>query len=161
MGFTQTLKCDSNFLLTGVCMNTDRFVIGDDTWERIAQQVPGKASARGGTGADTRLFLEAVLWRVRTGSPWRDLPSAFGNWNSTFRRFRCWRIKEHSAFKQCAMNIRDHRAYVPARVTLLVSPGQVLLVAGGKGLDICFVDRIGLAAGRYANISFNQYKRSN
>ena len=31
---------------------------------------------------DNRLFLEAVLWRVRTGVPWRDLPSDFGNWNS-------------------------------------------------------------------------------
>ncbi|MBL4747736.1 MAG: transposase, partial [Magnetovibrio sp.] len=34
-------------------------------------------------GQNTRLCLEAVLWRVRTGSPWRDLPSGFGHWNST------------------------------------------------------------------------------
>ncbi len=74
-------------------MNTDRFVISDDTWARIAPQVPGKASDRGVTGADTRLFLEAVMWRVRTGSPWRDLPPDFGNWNSTFRRFRRWACK--------------------------------------------------------------------
>ncbi len=31
-----------------------------------------------------------MLWRVRTGSPWRDLPSGFGNWNSVFQRFRRW-----------------------------------------------------------------------
>ena len=42
------------------------------------------------TARDNRLFLEAVLWRVRTGLPWRDLPSAFGTWNSVFRRFRRW-----------------------------------------------------------------------
>lgn len=36
------------------------------------------------------MFVEAVLWRVRTGSPWRDLPCEFGNWNSAFRRFRRW-----------------------------------------------------------------------
>ena len=40
-----------------------------------------------------RLFLEAVLWRVRAGSPWRDLPPAFGNWNSVFQRFRRWAKK--------------------------------------------------------------------
>src|SRR5690349_12740143 len=42
------------------------------------------------TAKDNRLFLEAVLWRVRTGVPWRDLPSDFGHWNSVFQRFRRW-----------------------------------------------------------------------
>ena len=39
---------------------------------------------------DNRLFLEAVLWRVWTGVPRRDLPGAFGKWNSVFQRFRRW-----------------------------------------------------------------------
>ena len=37
---------------------------------------------------DNRLFVEKMLWIVRTGSPWRDLPRLFGNWNSVFTRFR-------------------------------------------------------------------------
>ena len=37
-----------------------------------------------------RLFLEAVLWKVRAGGPWRDLPPGFGVWNSIFRGFRRW-----------------------------------------------------------------------
>ena len=36
------------------------------------------------------MFLEAVFWRVRTGSPWRDLQPVFGHWNSQFWRFRRW-----------------------------------------------------------------------
>lgn len=71
-------------------MDPNRFVVSDVMWERLEGLLPGKATDRGVTAADTRLFLEAVFWRVRTGMPWRDLPSGFGNWNSVFRRFRRW-----------------------------------------------------------------------
>jgi transposase len=47
----------------------------------------GKARDHGRTGHDNRLFLEAVLWIARTGSPWRDLPPGFGKWDSVFTRF--------------------------------------------------------------------------
>ena len=39
------------------------------------------------------MFVEGVLWIVRTGSPWRDLPEMFGYWNSAFRRFSRWSAK--------------------------------------------------------------------
>jgi len=44
----------------------------------------------GADGSDGRLFLEAVFWIARTGSPWRDLPPRFGKWNTVFKRFRDW-----------------------------------------------------------------------
>ena len=71
-------------------MDGDRFVVSDAVWEKIASLLPGKASDSGVTAKDNRLFLEAVLWRIRTGSPWRDLPQGFGGWNSVFQRFRRW-----------------------------------------------------------------------
>ncbi len=71
-------------------LDRERFVVSDATWEKVAPVLPGKASDPGATGKDTRLFLEAVLWRVRTGLPWRDLPGGFGKWNSVFQRFRRW-----------------------------------------------------------------------
>jgi transposase len=52
--------------------------------------LPGTSRSRGVTAKDNRLFLEAVLWKVRVGGPWRDLPPGFGSWNSVFRRFRRW-----------------------------------------------------------------------
>ena len=67
-----------------------RLVLKDEQWERVAPLLPGKAGDPGRTGSDNRLFLEAVLWMVRTGAPWRDLPEMFGNWNTVFRRFRRW-----------------------------------------------------------------------
>ncbi len=71
-------------------MRTERFVISDRSWAIIEPLVPGTVRDSGVTARDTRLFLEAVLWRVRVGGPWRDLPPGFGAWNSVFRRFRRW-----------------------------------------------------------------------
>ena len=71
-------------------LERSRFVIGDAVWEKVAPLLPGKVSDPGATARDNRLFLEAVLWRVRTGAPWRDLPGEFGHWNSVFQRFRRW-----------------------------------------------------------------------
>ena len=68
----------------------ERRVLRNDQWERIAPLRPGKAEDAGRSGADNRLFVEAVLWIVRVGAPWRDLPEAFGKWNSIFQRFRRW-----------------------------------------------------------------------
>lgn len=50
-------------------MNEQRFVVTDRVWQRLEPYWPGKASDAGATDKDNRLFLEAVFWRVRTGSP--------------------------------------------------------------------------------------------
>ena len=68
----------------------DRMLLSDEQYERVATILPGKLGDPGRTAADNRLFLEAVLWIVRTGAPWRDLPVIFGCWNTVFRRFRRW-----------------------------------------------------------------------
>jgi transposase len=68
----------------------ERRVLRNDQWERIAPLLPGKAEDPGRSGADNRLFVEAVLWIVCVGAPWRDLPKDFGKWNSVFQRFRRW-----------------------------------------------------------------------
>lgn len=56
----------------------------------MSPHIIGDERTRGSSGRDNRMFVEAVLWIVRTGSPWRDLPEVFGDWNSVFRRFRRW-----------------------------------------------------------------------
>ena len=71
-------------------MSGVRLILKDHQWERMAPHLPGKSSDPGRTAADNRLFVEAVLWLARTGSPWRDLPESFGNWNSVFIRFSRW-----------------------------------------------------------------------
>lgn len=67
-----------------------RKLLRDDQWERIEDMLPGKVGDPGVTGKDNRVFVEAVLWIARTGSPWRDLDPALGNWHTTYTRFSRW-----------------------------------------------------------------------
>ena len=53
-----------------------RYALRDDQWDRIKDILPGREGHVGGTAADNRLFVEAVLFRFRAGIPWRDLPRA-------------------------------------------------------------------------------------
>ena len=71
-------------------MSRVRLILKDHQWERMAPHLPGKKGDPGRSGEDNRLFVEAVLWLARVGSPWRDLPESFGNWNSVFIRFSRW-----------------------------------------------------------------------
>lgn len=70
-----------------------RKLLNDDQWEQIAPLLPGKEGDPGRSGDDNRLFIEGVLWLVRAGAPWRDLPPHFGKWGSVWKRFRRWAEK--------------------------------------------------------------------
>ena len=67
-----------------------RFGLRDDQWERIEGLLPGREGSVGVTAADNRLFIEAVLYRYRTGMPWRDLPERFGDGRQVHLRFSRW-----------------------------------------------------------------------
>src|SRR6202051_818635 len=67
-----------------------RYALRDDQWDRIKDFLPGREGHVGGTAADNRLFVEAVLFRYRAGVPWRDLPERFGGWKIVYQRFNRW-----------------------------------------------------------------------
>jgi putative transposase len=60
---------------------------------QMALHIIGGERTRGSSGRDKRMFIEGVLWIERTGSPWRKIPAAFGQWNSVFGRFSRWSRK--------------------------------------------------------------------
>lgn len=82
-----------------------RHEITDDQWNRIKEHLPGKASDPGRTAADNRLFVNAVVWVARTGTPWRDLPERFGKWNSVYQRFN--RLAKAGVWKRLSEVLRD------------------------------------------------------
>lgn len=74
-------------------VGVDRKVLRDEQWERVEQLLPGKVSDPGRTAKGHRRFVESVLWIMRTGSPWRDLPAEFGHWHRAYVRFALARAR--------------------------------------------------------------------
>lgn len=58
-------------------------------WERLEPLLPS-GGMRGGRWNDHRLVINGVLYRARTGLPWRDLPERFGSWVTVYKRHRRW-----------------------------------------------------------------------
>jgi transposase len=68
-----------------------RYELTDEQWERLRDILPAKPKAqRGRPAKDDRQMLNAMLWVVRSGAPWRDLPGDYGPWKSVYTRFRRW-----------------------------------------------------------------------
>jgi transposase len=76
--------------MAGAVMTTRRYALRDDQWARIESLLPGRVGHVGGTAADNRRFVEAVLYRYRAGIAWRDLPERFGSWKAAHTRFSRW-----------------------------------------------------------------------
>lgn len=70
-----------------------QYHISDITWRRIQPHLPGQKGQWGGIARDNRLFIDAVLWVLRTGAPWRKLPEEYGKWGTVHHRFIRWRDK--------------------------------------------------------------------
>ena len=62
----------------------------DVEWALIAPFLPKESGRRGRPSFSNRVILNGILWRARTGAPWRDMPAAYGKWNTVWRRFLRW-----------------------------------------------------------------------
>jgi transposase len=76
-----------------------RFDVTDAEWALIEPFVP--VGDRGPVSAVRRAQFNGVMWRFRTGSPWRDLPERYGPWSTVAGRFRAW-VKQEVF--QCLMD---------------------------------------------------------
>lgn len=66
-----------------------RHELTDRQYQRIEHLLPENGH-RGGQWNDHRMMLNGMLWRLRTGAPWRDLPERYGSCKSVFDRFNRW-----------------------------------------------------------------------
>jgi len=67
-----------------------RYELSEEQWERIRGVLPGKVEDPGRSGSDNRVFVNGVMWVLRSGARWHDLPERYGKWKTVHKRFTRW-----------------------------------------------------------------------
>src|SRR5688572_3127221 len=106
-----------------------RHALTDAQWKRIEPLLPRRPQGRHSARGD-RLFIDAVLFRAKTGMPWRDLPERFGPWKSVYNRFANWASKDHWAviFRELQLELDPTASIVDGSVVRAHQDAS-----GGKG----------------------------
>lgn len=69
-----------------------RYDLTDEEFELLEPFLPDERSGKSGCPYRShRQVLNGLFWVLRTGAPWRDLPSRYGPWTTVYDRFRRWR----------------------------------------------------------------------
>jgi putative transposase len=75
-------QCVPDLLIRSGLMGVKRYELSEAQWARIAPMLPGKVGDPGRSGVDNRLFVNGVLWVLRSGAYWQHLPERYGKWKS-------------------------------------------------------------------------------
>jgi transposase len=71
-------------------MGIGRYELSEVQWEKIKDFLPGRVESVGRTALDNRVFVNGVLWVLRSGAHWHDLPERYGKYKSLHKRFSRW-----------------------------------------------------------------------
>src|SRR5215472_5230699 len=69
----------------------NRHDLTDEEWQRLLPMMPADAR-RGRRWSDHRMVINGIMFRTRTGCPWRDLPGEYGHWKTAYNRHRRWSL---------------------------------------------------------------------
>jgi transposase len=67
-----------------------RHELTDEQWRRLAPLLPPEKPPTGRPNKEHRAVINGILWILRTGAPWRDLPERYGPWKTVYSRFTRW-----------------------------------------------------------------------
>lgn len=68
-----------------------RHELSDEEWAQLEPLLPPQQPTTGRPAKDHRTVLNGIVWVLRSGAPWRDLPDRYGPWQTVYSRFRRWR----------------------------------------------------------------------
>jgi transposase len=104
---------------------------------------------RGRPPEDNRNIINGILWRLRCGTPWRDVPEKYGNWNSIYRRFRRWSAS--GVWESVAITLAETMAESSHYSIDSTSIRAHVSAAGGKG---GFIEELLAARGAGSPVKF-------
>src|SRR6476620_12492356 len=91
-------------------MTVRRHELSEAQWASLAPLLPPQKAKRGRPSRDHRTLLNGILWKIRTGAPWRDVPERYGPWQTLYGRFRRWAADGLLLRMARALQLRlDHR----------------------------------------------------
>lgn len=125
--------------------------LSEAEWRVLRGLLPidAKNRGRGRRPEQNRSIINGILWRLRCGTPWRDVPPKYGNWNTIYRRFRRW--SEAGVWEAVSVTLAEimadsgHYSIDSTTVRAHVS------AAGGKG---GLIDALLAARGAGSPVSF-------
>ena len=111
-----------------------RYELTDAEWESLAPYLPSTVTG-GRPRQDDRRVLNGIVWKIRSGAPWRDVPARYGSWRSIYTRFRRWALNGTFANMLAAAQAQ---ADADADIDWLVSVDSTIVrahqhAAGAKG----------------------------
>ena len=111
-----------------------RYELTDAERESLSRHLP-PAVTGGRPREDDRRMLNGMVWKIRSGAPWRDMPARYGSWKSIYTRFRRWAL--NGTFSQM-LAAAQAQADANADIDWLVSVDSTIVrahqhAAGAKG----------------------------
>jgi len=122
----------------------------ESEWRLLKDLLPPECGRRNRPASDNRPIVNGILWRIRTGTPWRDVPEKYGKWMTVYQRFRRWSqtgvwaaiaatltraMADNSRHSIDSTTVRGHISAAGAKG----GPSDKLLAARGAGSPVKFI----------------------
>ena len=138
--------------------------LSEAEWRLLKDLLPAERGRKSRPAGDNRPIVNGILWRMRTGAPWRDLPEKYGKWMTVYQRFGRWSAAGvwEAAATVVAQAMADDRHHsidsttVRGHVSAAGAKGGLankLLAARGEGSPVKFIVSVMPEGSRSSSIS--------